>query len=89
MTAEDLTDFLENAIDDSFDLGWTSRDAATLIVSRMNQEGLVLAPVHPAADLVAILHQYRSDMLRPPAPDSRERRVAMIDAAIAKFGGDA
>lgn len=52
MTAEDLTDFLENAIDDSFDLGWTSRDAATLIVSRMQAEGLVMAPSHPAADLV-------------------------------------
>lgn len=89
MTAEDLIDWLETAIDDSFDLGWTSRDAARLIVLRMQSEGLVMAPAQPAADLVAILHQYRSDMLRPPAPDSRERRVAMIDAAIAKFGRDA
>lgn len=50
---------------------------------------LYAAPSHPAADLVTILHQYRSDMMHPPAPDSRERRVAMIDAAIAKFGRDA
>ena len=42
MTNKDLEDWLENAIDDSFDLGWTSRDAATLIVSRMQSEGLVL-----------------------------------------------
>ena len=42
MTDEELTDFLETTIDDSFDLGWTSRDAATLIVSRMQSEGLVL-----------------------------------------------
>lgn len=42
MTAEDLIDWLETAIDDSFDLGWTSRDAATLIVSRMQAEGLVI-----------------------------------------------
>jgi hypothetical protein len=47
---------------------------------------------HPPAptdlvELVTILHQYRSDMLRPPASDSRERRVAMIDAALAKHGG--
>ena len=42
MTAEDLTDWLETTIDDSFDLGWTSRDAATLIVSRMESEGLVI-----------------------------------------------
>jgi hypothetical protein len=44
MTAEDLEEWLENAIDDSFDLGWTSRDAATLIVSRMQAEGLVIVP---------------------------------------------
>jgi hypothetical protein len=42
MTAEELTDFLETTIDDSFDLGWTSLDAAKLIVSRMQAEGLVL-----------------------------------------------
>lgn len=42
MTNEDLTDFLETTIDDSFDLGWTSRDAARLIVSRMQAEGLVI-----------------------------------------------
>jgi hypothetical protein len=30
--------------------------------------------------IVTALHQYRNDMLYPPAPDSRERRVAMIDA---------
>lgn len=50
--------------------------------------GLYTHPAPPAdlVELVTILHQYRSDMIRPPAPDSRERRVAMIDAAIAKFG---
>lgn len=42
MTTEDLTDWLETTIDDSFDLGWTSRDAATLIMSRMQAEGLVI-----------------------------------------------
>ncbi len=52
MTAEDLTDWLETTIDDSFDLGWTSRDAAKLIVSRMQAEGLVMVPAQPAADLV-------------------------------------
>lgn len=48
----DLEEWLENAIDDSFDLGWTSGDAARLIVSRMQSEGLVMAPAQPAADLV-------------------------------------
>jgi hypothetical protein len=42
MTDNDLTEWLETAIDDSFDLGWTSLDAAKLIVSRMQAEGLVL-----------------------------------------------
>lgn len=56
-----------------------------------DQRPLYAHPPAPAdlVELVTILHQYRSDMLRPPAPDSRERRVAMIDAAIAKFGRDA
>ena len=49
MTDEDLTDFLETAIDDSFDLGWTSLDAAKLIVSRMQAEGLVLVKIGPDA----------------------------------------
>jgi hypothetical protein len=46
MTDNDLTDFLETAIDDSFDLGWTSLDAAKLIVSRMRDEGLVLVLIN-------------------------------------------
>ena len=49
MTDNDLTDFLETAIDDSFDLGWTSLDAAKLIVSRMQAEGLVLVKTEPVA----------------------------------------
>ena len=54
MTAADLTDWLETTIDDSFDLGWTSRDAAKLIVSRMQSEGLVIVPAQPASgDVVA------------------------------------
>ncbi len=52
MTNEDLEDFFENAIDASFDLGWTSLDwtsldAAKLIVSRMQAEGLVLVKIEP------------------------------------------
>lgn len=39
--------------------------------------------IDPARALVeAALHQYRSDMRHPPAPDSRERRIAMIDRAL-------
>ena len=63
MTADDLTDFLETTIDDSFDLGWTSRDAATLIVSRMQSEGLVLVPAQPASGDVAIPREIAEQVL--------------------------
>jgi hypothetical protein len=53
MTDNDLEDWLENTIDDSFDLGWTSRDAARLIVSRMQAEGLVLIAADRARDTIA------------------------------------
>jgi hypothetical protein len=47
MTDNDLEEWLETAIDDSFDLGWTSGDAARLIVSRMRAEGLVVVKAEP------------------------------------------
>ena len=39
-----------------------------------------------APDLFAAVTQYRDDLRRPPAPDSVERRLAMIDAVLAKAG---
>jgi len=39
-----------------------------------------------APELLTALCQYRSDLLHPTAPDSRERRLAMIDALLAKAG---
>ena len=47
MTDNDLEEWLETTIDDSFDLGWTSLDAAKLIVSRMRAEGLVIVKTEP------------------------------------------
>lgn len=38
-------------------------------------------------DLFDLVLQYRNDLLHPVAPDSRERRLAAIDAAIAKVTG--
>lgn len=32
--------------------------------------------------LIALAHQYRSDMLYPPATDSRVRRIEAIDAVL-------
>jgi hypothetical protein len=52
MTEKELEEWLETAIDDSFDLGWTSLDAAKLIVSRMQAEGLVLVLAQPAANFL-------------------------------------
>jgi hypothetical protein len=39
-------------------------------------------------DLVAALHQYRSDMLHQPSPDSAGRRVEMIDRLLSKARGE-
>jgi hypothetical protein len=46
------------------------------------------APAIAAApDLLDLAIQYRNDLLRPSADDSRDRRIAAIDAAIAKATG--
>lgn len=38
------------------------------------------------SELLALVYQYRDDLRHPPAPDSRERRLEAIEAAIAKAG---
>ena len=40
-----------------------------------------------APELLELAAQYRSDMLHPPTPDSRERRIARIDAVLTKANG--
>lgn len=41
-------------------------------------------------DTLTVLHQYRSDLLYRPEPESRVRRLEMIDALIARIeGGEA
>jgi len=40
-----------------------------------------------APDLLALAHQYRDDLRHPPTADSITRRLAAIDAAIAKATG--
>lgn len=40
-----------------------------------------------APELFDLVLQYRNDLHHPVAPDSRERRIAAIDAAIAKVTG--
>ena len=40
-----------------------------------------------APDLLELARQYLNDMRHPPAPDSRERRVSLIEKVIAKAEG--
>ena len=42
-----------------------------------------------APDLLALAHQYRADLRHPPSADSITRRLAAIDAVLAKATGDA
>ena len=38
-----------------------------------------------APDLLDLAYQYRNDMRYPPAADSRERRIALIESVLAKL----
>lgn len=40
-------------------------------------------------ELLELARQYLSDMRHPPAPDSRERRISLIEKVIAKAEGRA
>ena len=41
-----------------------------------------------APDLLALAHQYRNDLRYPPTADSITRRLAAIDAVLAKVTGE-
>ena len=41
-----------------------------------------------APDLLALAHQYRADLRHPPSADSITRRLAAIDAVLAKVTGE-
>lgn len=79
MTSEELTDEITQAISDSFDMDWNATDGARAVVANVPVVGAI-------PDLIAALYQYRSDLIYPPAPDSCERRVAMIADIIDKIG---
>lgn len=65
-------------------------DREPIILAEFNDslpEGRANARLMTAApELLALAHQYRNDMLYPVAPDSKERRIAAIDAVLAKIG---
>ncbi|MDR9777238.1 hypothetical protein RJJ65_32285 [Rhizobium hidalgonense] len=52
-------------------------------VKHSQAPGLIAA----AHELLQLVAQYRDDLRRPPSPDSVERRLKAIDAAIAKAEG--
>lgn len=65
---------------------WYQGTAAMTLSTRAEQAAPAREP-GVFEDILYALHQYRADLLRPPSPDSRERRIAMIDALIAKVAG--
>ena len=46
------------------------------------------ALIAAAPDLLALAHQYRDDLRYPPTADSITRRLAAIDAVLAKVTGE-
>ena len=54
--------------------------------SRRDVAAILAAAGH--ADLLALVIQYRDDLRHPPTADSITRRLAAIDAAIAKVKGE-
>lgn len=64
-------------------------DREPIILAEFNDslpEGRANACLMAASpELLALVHQYRNDMLYPVAPDSAERRIAAIDAVLAKI----
>lgn len=55
--------------------------------SRRDVSAILAAAGH--SDLLALAHQYRDDLRHPPTADSITRRLAAIDAVLAKVMGDA
>ena len=75
--SEELTDAIAEAISDSLDIDWTAGDAARAIMANVPQVAAV-------PEMLVALYQYRDDLRHPPGLDSTERRLAMVNALIAK-----
>lgn len=65
-------------------------DGATICIAYgTNSETVANARLIAAApDLLALAHQYRNDLRHPPSADSITRRLAAIDAVLAKVKGE-
>lgn len=58
--------------------------ALTDVLAILAKHGFSEAEDAQPKDLIALAHQYRNDMLYPPAADSRVRRIEAIDAVLAE-----
>jgi hypothetical protein len=56
------------------------------IVQDNARSALIVRAVNSHADLIALAHQYASDLRHPPSADSVERRLERIAAVLAKVG---
>ena len=69
------------------------RNNAAAIVALHNAypdlRAMIDAQAATIADLLALALQYRNDLRYPPTADSITRRLAAIDAVLAKVTGDA
>jgi hypothetical protein len=52
----------------------------------LNVDDAALTIQEAFADLIALAHQYASDLRHPPSADSCERRLERIAAVLAKVG---
>ena len=69
---------------------FTERDegrSREFVASCGNEQDARLIAASPG--LLALVHQYRDDLRHPPTADSITRRLAAIDAVLAKVGGGA
>ncbi|KQM18407.1 hypothetical protein [Novosphingobium sp. Leaf2] len=62
------------------DEGYSAALSDVLVI--LSKRGFSEAEDAQPEALIALAHQYRSDMLYPPAADSRVRRIEAIDAVL-------
>jgi len=70
----------------AMELSWC-RNAIDISAENAARREADAALMAAAPDLLALAYQYRNDLKYPPAPDSVDRRLSAIAAAIAKATG--
>ena len=63
---------------------------ADVLIAEVSEDAVSFGPaIAEVPAMVAALIQDRDDMRHPPAADSRERRIAMIEGILARIDGGA